>query len=193
MEAKLTSMEEMVRKLTEEIGALHQEDAAFKQTNEEMVGGGEPSRTGLVDSQRVPANPTAEEERRKKHLVSTDLPYNMGVMAVPLPTKFKIPQIEVYDETEDSLEYLETFKTHMTLHSFPGEIACRVFPLTLKGPARAWFESLSLGILDSFDELACLFMTWFMASRKRRRSVVYHLTVKQRDRESMKSYLSQFN
>lgn len=110
MEARLAGMEETVRKLTEETEALRQENATLKQTNEQLVGGGEPSGTENVDPQWVPANPTPEEERRKMHLISTDLPYSARVMAVPLPPKFKVPQIEVYDGMEDPLENLETFR-----------------------------------------------------------------------------------
>lgn len=40
----------------------------------------------------------------------------MKVMVVPLPPKFKVPYMEVYDGSKDPIEYLEIFKTHMTLH-----------------------------------------------------------------------------
>lgn len=53
-----------------------------------------------------------------------NLPYNAEVMAVPLPPKFRTPQIEMYDKSKDPAKHLETFKTHMMLHDFLGEIAC---------------------------------------------------------------------
>ncbi|XP_041026942.1 uncharacterized protein LOC121267140 [Juglans microcarpa x Juglans regia] len=126
-------------------------------------------------------------------LVSSDLPYNAEVMAVPLPPKFKVPQMEAHDGSKDPLEHLETFKTHMTLHGFPGEVVYRAFPLALKGVARTWFGSLSSGSIGSFEEHACLFMVQFLASRKRRHQATYLLTVKQQDDEGLKSYLSRFN
>lgn len=87
-------------------------------------------------------------------LVSTDLPYRARVMVVPFPPKFKVPQIEVYDGSKDPLEHLETFKAHMTLHEFPGEIFFRAFPLILEGAERTWFESLPPETIGSFDKLA---------------------------------------
>lgn len=66
-------------------------------------------------------------------LTSTSLSYNEEVMVVPLPPKFRIPLLETYDGTRDPLEHLETFRAYITLHGFPREVACRVFPLTLKG------------------------------------------------------------
>lgn len=101
--------------------------------------------------------------------------------------------MEMYNGSRDPLEHLETFRTHMTLHNFPGEVACRAFPLTLKGLVRVWFGSLELKYIDSFKELACLFLMQFMESRRMRHPVVYLLTIKKREDKSLKTYLSRFN
>ncbi|XP_041026936.1 uncharacterized protein LOC121267131 [Juglans microcarpa x Juglans regia] len=114
-------------------------------------------------------------------------------MAIPLSSRFKVPQVDSYDKSKDPLEHLEIFMAHMTLHKFPGEIVCRAFLLTIKGATRAWFRSLRPNTIDSSAELACLFLTQFIASRKRRHSAAYLLKVKQRDDESLKSYVSRFN
>ena len=45
-------------------------------------------------------------------------------------------QIESYYGVKDPLDHLETFKILMHLQGVPNEIMCRVFPTTLKGPAR---------------------------------------------------------
>lgn len=83
-------------------------------------------------------------------LTSTDLPYNAEVMAAPLPPKFKVTQMEMYDGSKDPLEHLETFKAYMTLHGFPREVAYKAFPLKLKGEARGWFGALPPGSIDDF-------------------------------------------
>lgn len=101
-------------------------------------------------------------------LTSTGLPYNVEVMAVPLPPKFQVPLMDMYDRTRDPFKHLETFKAHMSLHGFTGEVACRPFPLALKEPIRVWFKSLVPGSIDSFRDLACLFLTQFMVSKSRR-------------------------
>lgn len=61
MEARLAKKEETIKKLTEETETL-------RRTNEELVGGGEPSSNEQVESRHVPTNAMAEEERRKMHL-----------------------------------------------------------------------------------------------------------------------------
>lgn len=61
--------------------------------------------------------------------------------------------MEVFEGTKDPLDYMKTYKTYMHLQELLDEIMCRVFPLTLKGLARAWFGRLKLGSLDSFMDL----------------------------------------
>lgn len=87
-------------------------------------------------------------------LTITGLPYSEEVMAMHLLPNFWVPVMEMYNGTTDPLKHLETLKAHMTLHSFPGEVACRALPLTLKGLARVWFGSLVPGSIDSFGKLS---------------------------------------
>ncbi|XP_040992588.1 uncharacterized protein LOC121239400 [Juglans microcarpa x Juglans regia] len=126
-------------------------------------------------------------------LTRTDLPYREEVMVVPLPPKFKVPQIDLYDGSKDPVDHLKNFKTHMTLYGFPGEVACHSFPLTLKGIARGWFGALCLESIGSFEELVKQFLMQFMASRRRRIPAAYLLTIKQKERENLKTYLTRFN
>lgn len=101
--------------------------------------------------------------------------------------------MEAYDRTQDLNENFETFNTHMTINRFLGEVACKVFPLTSRGLVRTWFGSLTPGFIGSFDELAHLFLTHFVASRRRRRLAAFLLTVKHREDENLKAYLARFN
>lgn len=86
----------------------------------------------------------------------------------------------MYDGTMDPFEHLETFKAQMTLHGFPGKVAYRVFLLTLKGSARVWFGSLVPSSIASFEDLALLFLTQFMTSRRRRCLATYLLSITHR-------------
>ena len=64
-----------------------------------------------------------------------DSPFTAPVTSFPLPTNFRMPQVDTYDGSRDPLNHLEPFKTPMHLQGVPDEIMCRVFPTTLKGPA----------------------------------------------------------
>ena len=66
----------------------------------------------------------------------TDLPFTALVTSLPLPPKFRMPQVEAYDGSKDPLDHLESFKTLMHLQGVADKIMCRAFPTTLKGPTR---------------------------------------------------------
>ena len=65
-----------------------------------------------------------------------------------------MPQVEIYDESKDPLDHLESFKTLMHLQGVADEIMCRVFPTMLKGPARIWFNRLTPNSISTFKELS---------------------------------------
>jgi hypothetical protein len=75
------------------------------------------------------------------------------VKAYPMPDKFKMPRIEKYDGNGDPQEHLGAFREHIVLHGTPDEIACRAFPLTLKGVAKDWFTGLPPKSLGTFKDL----------------------------------------
>lgn len=171
MEARLNEQTEVIQKLMADIEALRQENATLQRDKEED----EAAQHSHDSEAHPPPNTTgASEELRRVNmqiqievakqmgqpstvdqlLTNAELPYSAAIMAVPIPPRFKIPQIEAYDGSKDPLEHLETFKAHMTLHDFLSEVACRAFPLTLRGAARAWFGSLRSGTMGSFNDLA---------------------------------------
>ena len=63
----------------------------------------------------------------------TDSPFTATVNSYPLPSKFRMPQIDSYDGVKDLLDHLETFKTLMHLQEVADAIMCRAFPTTLMG------------------------------------------------------------
>jgi hypothetical protein len=69
-------------------------------------------------------------------LEDESLPFIEQVKAYPMLDKFKMPRIEKYDGSEDPQAHLEAFREHLILHGTPDEIACKAFPLTLKGVAK---------------------------------------------------------
>ena len=88
----------------------------------------------------------------------TDSPFIASINSHPLPSKFKIPSLDIYDGTRDSCDHIATFKITVHLQGVPDEIMCRAFPTTLKGPAWVWFSKIPQNIIGSFEELSKLFV-----------------------------------
>ena len=106
---------------------------------------------------------------------------------------FPLPQIESYDGVKDPLDHLETFKTLMHLQGVPDEIMCRAFLTTLKGPARIWFSRLTPSSVNTFKELSAQFTSHFIGGHRYKRSTACLMSIKQREDETLRSYITCFN
>ena len=81
---------------------------------------------------------------------TTDSPFTSAVLECPVPLKFCLPQLELFDGLKDPLDRLNTFKMTLGLQQPPNEILCRSFPTTLKGSAMKWFIKLPTSSIDNF-------------------------------------------
>ena len=58
----------------------------------------------------------------------TDSPFTAPVTFFPLPTKFRMPQIEAYDGLKDPFDHLESFKNPHALIRGPGRDRVQSLP-----------------------------------------------------------------
>ena len=68
--------------------------------------------------------------------------FTTRVLHFPLPSKFRMPEIETFDGKKDLIDHFNTYKNQMELHGYQDLVRCRAFAITLKGPALAWFNRL---------------------------------------------------
>ena len=123
----------------------------------------------------------------------TESPFTTEVLRYPLPAKFKMPQIEIFDGVKDLVDHLNTYKNQMELHGYQNPVRCRAFATTLNSPALAWFNRLPPSSITSFRELSIAFVSHFIGARTYRKPSYHLLTVKQGSQESLKSYVQRFN
>ena len=123
----------------------------------------------------------------------TESPFTTEVLHFPLPAKFRMPQVEAFDDTRDPVDHLNTYKNQMELHGYQDLVRCRAFTITLKGPALAWFNRLPPSSISSFRELSIAFVSHFIGARTYRKSSYHLLTIKQSSQESLRSYVQRFN
>lgn len=90
-----------------------------------------------------------------------------------------MPQVETYNESWDSLNHLDSFKTLMHLQGVLDEIMCGVFPTTLKRPARVWINKLAPNIVYTFKGLSGHFVTYFIRGQRYKRPSASLLNIKQ--------------
>ena len=122
-----------------------------------------------------------------------DSPFTAAINSSPLPHKFHMPHIDSYDGVKDPLDHLETFKTLIHLQGVADEIMCRAFPTTLKGAARIWFSRLTPNSVSTFKQLSAQFTVHFIGGHRYKKSTACLMSIKQREDEMLRSYISHFN
>ena len=106
------------------------------------------------------------EENLNGMIRRTDSPFTAEVLNRPLPPKFRLPQLELYDGSKDPLDHTESFKTLMLLQMTPNEVMCRAFPKTLKGAAKVWFNKIPPGTIADFEQLNKGFVCHFIGGQR---------------------------
>lgn len=81
----------------------------------------------------------------------------------------------------------------MLLHNATDGVLCWAFPLTLRKSAWYWFSGLKLSSIHSFYQLSWSFISHFASSKNLHQSSDSLIHVKQKEGESLRSYVSQIN
>ncbi|XP_075650215.1 uncharacterized protein LOC142620788 [Castanea sativa] len=69
---------------------------------------------------------------------------------------------------------------------------CRSFPTTLKGAGREWFTRLPTSSIDNFEQLNSAFLRHFVGGQRPKRPADHLLTIKQGEKETLRSYVKRF-
>nr|XP_023871782.1 uncharacterized protein LOC111984380 [Quercus suber] len=123
---------------------------------------------------------------------ATDSPFTPAVLECPVPSKFCLPQLEPFDGLKDPQDHLNAFKMTLGLQQPPDEILCRSFPTTLKGAAREWFTKLPTSSIDNFEQLSNAFLRHFIGGQRPKRTADHLLTIRQGEKETLRSYVKRF-
>ena len=123
---------------------------------------------------------------------ATDSLFTTVVLECPVPSKFRLPQLESFDGLKDPQDHLNTFKTMLGLQQPPDEILCRFFTTNLKGATREWFTKLPTSSVDSFEQLSIAFLCNFIRGQHPKRPADHLLTIRQGEKETLRSYMKRF-
>ena len=67
-------------------------------------------------------------------------PFAPNISNTPFPHGFKMPHLSSYDGTTDPTSHISTFNMMMRATNVNTELWCMLFPTTLTGPAKSWFD-----------------------------------------------------
>ena len=84
-------------------------------------------------------------------------------MAMLVPTRFKMPNIDPYEGITDSLDHLKSYKALMRIQGTTDILLYLAFLATLRKSARVWYSRLEPRSIDSFAQLECRCVAHFSA------------------------------
>ena len=79
----------------------------------------------------------------------------------PFPPGFKLPHLSSYDGTTDPGSHLSTFNVVMRASNVNIELRCILFPTTLTGPAKSWFDKFKRHSITSWEQMSSEFKNQF--------------------------------
>jgi hypothetical protein len=98
--------------------------------------------------------------------------------------------IKSYDGRGNPASHIDNFQTHPSLRNLPSEISCHIFPLTLEGKAREWFNSLSP--CTNFSTIKHQFLRQFSAVPRKKQHPTSLFVLKQGRTESLTNFVRRF-
>lgn len=106
---------------------------------------------------------------------------------------FKLPHLPKYERNKDPQEHVTTFDLVMNLYRQIDAINAKVFVTTLTGKIQEWCTNLPTRSIDSYDQLLKKFSFHFTSKKKAKKSATYLFTIRQREDETFRNFMSRFN
>jgi len=98
--------------------------------------------------------------------------------------------LELYNDSKDPLDHIESFEMLMLLQTTPYEGMCRAFPTTLKGVARVWFSMIPPITIVDFEQLSKGFVRHFIGGQRHKKLTGHLLNIQQAEGESVRQYVT---
>lgn len=120
-------------------------------------------------------------------------PFTVTLMRALMPNNRMLLAIEKYNGSTDLDEHLRSFIDAMVVYASNDLISCKVFSLSLKGEALAWFHSLELDTIDGFGTLCNLLGQQYASNRTQGMTYPALVKIRQGKKETLKEFMDWFN
>ena len=87
------------------------------------------------------------------------------------PRGFVIPAFTMFDGSTDPYDHMLHYNKAMTLNVGNDHLLCKVFQISFRGSALAWFHKLPRSSINSFNELWGAFISQYLCSMCKKRNI----------------------
>lgn len=112
---------------------------------------------------------------------------------IPFPLGFKLPHVSSYDGTTDHGNHLSTFNVVMKASNVNTELMCMLFPTSLTGSAKSWFDKFKRHSITSWEQLSSEFKKRFRAARTIKLEASSLANIKRKAGETLNQYMARFS
>ena len=92
-------------------------------------------------------------------------PFRKEIREAPLPERFELLNIKVYEGKADPQDHLDHFNDLMELHMVSDLGKYRVFIVTLSNREKKWFRPMIPRLVTSWQQLSTSFLRQFQATK----------------------------
>ncbi|XP_021597701.1 uncharacterized protein LOC110603997 [Manihot esculenta] len=133
------------------------------------------------------------KEQEEDYSLNDASPIPEEILAETFFKKLKLPSLDKYDGTVDSMSHMAIFRTMMQPQDVNDFILCRVFSSTLTGLAQKWYQHLSLDSIHNFTQLDMLFKYKFIICIPPKKLSSNLQKIRHGEGKSLQSFISHFN
>ena len=131
----------------------------------------------------IPLIPVPTSLRGPKDILSSLL--GQHILSYDPPHGFAIPPFAMYDGSFNRYDHMLHFNQAMILSVRKDLLLCKVFPVSMKGPALAWFHKLPRGSINLFSELWATFVSQYLCSVRKKGNISSLQTIFNQEDESI--------
>ena len=98
-------------------------------------------------------------------------PLGQHILDYEPPRGFVIPAFSMFNGSIDPHDHILHYDQAMILNAGNNPLLCKVFPVSLRGPALAWFQKLPLNSINLFNDLWVAFISQYFCSVLQKRNI----------------------
>ena len=114
------------------------------------------------------------------------------VLECPTQSKFHLPQLKLFDGLKDPLDHLNTFKNNSRSSTAPWRNTMLFFPYHPQKSCEGVVYEVTNAIHRQLWQLHNSFLCHFVRGQRPRRPADHLLTIKQGEKETLRSYVKRF-
>ena len=119
-------------------------------------------------------------------------PLGQHILNYESSRRFVMPAFTMFDDSNDPYDHMLHYNQAMTLNAGNDHLLCKVFPVTLRELALAWFHKLLRDSINLFNELWVAIISRYLCSVRQKRNISSLQTILRKEEESVRDFTRRF-